>query len=564
MSAQIVIDYDVPVPMPDGIVLAADVIRPSRPGRYPVILVRTPYGKLWTPPDLATCIDPLHAAREGFVTVIQDVRGTGSSEGDFRPYLDMAADGEASIAWAASQEWSTGNVGMVGFSHLASAALLAATQAPQALRCVAVGLAASEFYDGCRYQGGALQLHNALPWAAAMSLVDLQRRARLGEDVGSLDDLAAIVSDFPQAMQRVPQLSMAEETPGLGTYLEWLSHPERDEFWRETAVTERYATVNCPALHIIGWYDNFLKGTLENYAGLKTNAASAHARDHQYLVVGPWGHGSLRESVGEIWFGAQGDPGAADLAGAHMEFFKSFLAGNPAPDRAPVKLFVMAANVWRDEDAWPLARAIETRLYLRADRTLSLDPPADEAPDHFRYDPHDPVPTLGGSSQRGDYGPRDRRSIEVRPDVLTYTTDVLADDLEVTGFLRAHLYVATSARDTDFTAALVDVYPDGRALGIAEGILRLRYRNGLDRQLLATPGETYEVDVDLVATSNVFRAGHRVRVEISSSDFPRWDRNPNDGGVVAAARETDFLVAEQHVFHDSARASYIALPVIPV
>jgi putative CocE/NonD family hydrolase len=227
----------------------------------------------------------------------------------------------------------------------------------------------------------------------------------------------------------------------------------------------------------------------------------------------------------------------------------------------------MGANEWRDEDDWPLARAVETRFYLRADGALTREPPAEEAPDEFAYDPSDPVPTVGGNTLlpgSGFFmGPRDRRAVHKRPDVLLYVSDVLQRDIEVTGPLSAILHISTSALDTDFTVALLDIYPDGRAVGIADGILRLRYRNSFDRQELATPGHVYAIEVDLVATSNVFLAGHCIGVEVSSSNFPRFDRNPNSGGVVAKAIEADFVVAQQRVFHDANRASYVVLPVIP-
>jgi putative CocE/NonD family hydrolase len=231
-----------------------------------------------------------------------------------------------------------------------------------------------------------------------------------------------------------------------------------------------------------------------------------------------------------------------------------------------VRIFVMGANEWRDETEWPLARAVPTRLYLRANGALSREAPADEEPDEFSYDPRDPVPTVGGSTYlpgSGFFsGPRDRRTIEQRPDVLVYTSDPLQDDLEVIGPVKATLTVSTSAPDTDFTVALVDVHPDGRAMGVIDGILRLRYRQGLDRQVLAQPGQIYEIDVDLVATANVFRAGHLIRVEVSSSNFPRFDRNPNNGGVIAEATVMDLATARQRVFHDRRRASFITLPTV--
>jgi putative CocE/NonD family hydrolase len=360
--------------------------------------------------------------------------------------------------------------------------------------------------------------------------------------------------------------------PLLESYGEWLAHPDRDDYWQASAIDELYETIDVPALHIAGWYDIFLKGTLENYVGLRNRAASEHARANQRLVVTPWAHTNPNEIVGELWFGPEaGLPLFGNLHQWRRTFFETFLNGGGPVESPPVRIFVMGANCWRDEDDWPLRRAADHRHYLRSEGRLTREAPAEEAPDEFLYDPADPVTTVGGNTlfpfptaAGGLFaGARDRRGIRDRPDVLCYTGEALREDLEVTGPLKATIYVSTSARDTDFTLALVDVYPDGRAIGIADGILRLRYRENFARQRLATPGDVYEIEIDLAATSNVFKAGHRIGVEVSSSNFPRFDRNPNYGGTIAKAIESDFVVARQHIFHDTNRASYITLPVVP-
>lgn len=562
-----VVEYDVPVPMPDGTVLRADVLRPCDDARHPAIVVRTPYDKLAAPAQLSSHgFDPLLAAREGYVVVIQDCRGKFASGGRFRHFRDEADDGAATIAWAASQDWSSGSVGMTGPSYMGIAQLLAATRRPPALKAMVPILAASETYDGFIYQGGAFQLGFALLWTVNMAYRDLVRRQAHGDDVGGdLDLVAGILADPWPALSALPLIELgplaelAQRTPVLGNYAEWLRHPDRDEFWGETSVAAHYESIDVPALHISGWYDIFLKGALENYGGLRERAA-------QRLVVGPAGHGPPTDVVGELWFG----PAAMAVAGQspawHLEHFGAFLRDAPIVERAPVRIFVMGADRWRDEDDWPLARAIPTRFYLRSGGSLTPGPPAQEEPDEFVYDPLDPVPTVGGNTclyRPTLVGPRDRRPVHDRGDVLVYSTGVLSEDVEVTGPLVANLHVATSARDTDFTVALLDIHPSGRALGIADGILRMRYRDGFGTQKLLTPNEIYEIEVDLVATSNVFAAGHRIGIEISSSNFPRFDRNPNHGGVIAEAREADFATATQRVFHDAGRASYITLPVIP-
>jgi putative CocE/NonD family hydrolase len=388
-------------------------------------------------------------------------------------------------------------------------------------------------------------------WAAGTTYADLPRRASLGEDV-SADARSAGGGPLGPAisLREAPAGRVAAtDTSARGSTASALAHPDRDEFWREIAVNERYDTIDVPAIHTAGWSDIFLKGTLENYVGLRAGAATEHARANQRLIITPWGHGvPPGEIVGEVWFG----PAAGALAMANLqtwlrEFIEATLTGDGSLGSPPVQMFVMGANRWRDEDDWPLARAQDARFYLRSGGRLTREAPADDAPSEFVYDPADPVPTVGGNTLLPGgglvMGPRDRRAVRERPDVLLYTSEVLGQDVEVTGPLTATLHVASSARDTDFTAALLDIYPDGRAIGIADGILRLRYRNGFAEQQPAMPGEVYEIEVDLAATSNVFKAGHRIGVEVSSSNFPRFDRNPNHGGVIAEATEYDFVIA---------------------
>ena len=568
----VTIDYNLSVPMADGVRLATDVFRPQAPGRYPVILIRTPYDKHVAAPSMGMLggLDPLWAAREDYVVVIQDCRGTFGSEGTLRHFHHEAADGAASIAWAAAQEWSNGSVAMAGGSYVGATQLLAATRTPPSLRALIPNITASDYYEGWTYQGGAFQLGFALMWITGAAYADLPRREALGEDVSTdREALEAIVADLPSAYRRLPLAELPRRLPVLEGYGDWLAHPDRDEFWRSIAINEHYGMIDVPSLHIAGWSDIFLNGSLENFVGLRDRAATEHARANQRLVVGPWGHGAPPgEVVGDLWFGRDAGPTAmSNYQKWVREFLEAQLKGGGSLDSPRVRIFVMGANRWRDEDDWPLARAAQARFYLRAGGRLTREAPAaEEAPGEFVYDPADPVPTVSGNTLivGGGFfmGPRDRRAVRERGDVLLYTSDVLQRDLEVTGWLDATLNIATSVTDTDFTVALVDIYPDGRAIGIADGIRRLRYRNGCTRQELATRGRTYEIRVNLAATSNVFKAGHRIGVEVSSSNFPRFDRNPNHGGVIAEATESDFVVARQRVFSDAGRASYITLPIV--
>jgi uncharacterized protein len=568
LASSITVDYDVPMRLQDGTLLATDIYRPAQRGRYPTILIRTPYDKFATPGMLALDgFDALGAVRAGYVVAIQDVRGAFASGGDLRHFRHEAEDGAAAIAWAAAQDWSNGLVGMTGSSYYAATQLLSAIRTPPALSAIVPAITGSEFYDGWTYQGGALQLGFTLRWAAGMAYADMLNREARGEDVSAgREALESVVQDPWGAYWRLPLVELPNSSRWLRNYGEWLAHPDRDDFWRATAIKEHYDRIDVPAVHIAGWNDIFLKGSLENFVGLRSGAASEHARQEQRLIVTPWGHDPPQEFVGDVLLGPAGNPLNVNLGLTQLEFFDHHLKGEPADEVAPVRIFIMGANEWRDEAEWPLARAVPTRLYLRANGALSREAPADEQPDKFSYDPRDPVPTVGGSTYlpgSGFFtGPRDRRALEQRSDVLVYTSDPLHDDLQVIGPVKATLSVATSVPDTDFTGALVDVRPDGRAMGVVDGILRLRYRQGLDRQVLAQPGQIYEIEVDLVATANVFKAGHRIRVEVSSSNFPRFDRNPNNGGVIAEATVSDLATARQRVFHDRDRASFITLPTV--
>lgn len=568
VTSSITVHYDVPMRLEDGTFLATDIYRPAQQGRFPTILIRTPYDKLATPGMVVfDGFDTLGAVRAGYVVAIQDVRGTSASGGDLRQFHHEADDGAAAIAWAAAQDWSNGLVGMTGCSYCAATQLLAAIRRPPALKAIVPAITGSEYYEGWMYQGGAFQLGFALHWAADMAYADMLVREARGEDVSAgREMLESVVEDIWGAFRRLPLMELPDSTAWLRNYGEWLAHPDRDEFWHATAINDQYARIDVPALHMAGWNDIFLKGSLENFVGLRSGAASEHARQGQRLIVSPWGHDMPQEFIGEVLLGPPGNPLHVNVPLTQLDFFDQHLKGQPAEESAPVRIFVMGANEWRDEADWPLARAMPIRFYLSAGAALSHEAPTDQEPDEFIYDPRDPVPTVGGNTYlpgSGFFsGPRDRRSVEQRPDVLVYTSPPLEDDLQVIGPVSATLSVATSAPDTDFTVALVDVHPDGRAIGVIDGILRLRYRDGLDRQVLAQPDQVYEIEVSLVATAMVFKAGHRIRVEVSSSNFPRFDRNPNHGGVIAEATPSDLTAARQRVFHDPYRASFITLPIV--
>ena len=360
-------------------------------------------------------------------------------------------------------------------------------------------------------------------------------------------------------------------------YYDWLSHPEYDDYWKKVSIEESHADITVPAFNFGGWYDIFLGGTIRNFTRMRAMGATEEARRGQKLVIGPWIHGGSPASVsGEYNFGTRSAAAAMDLSGQILAHYDYWLKGedNGFAEKKPVRVFVMGENVWRYEDEWPLDRAVETRYYLRSkgkantlngDGSLSLDTTSSEPPDVYVYNPLNPAPTRGGGlccdpafMASGAY---DQRPVEARPDVLVYSTPPLESDTEVTGPVSVTLYASSSARDTDFTAKLVDVAPNGYARNLTDGIIRARYRNPSEPASFLLPDEIYEYTIDLWATSNLFKKGHRIRVEISSSNFPRFDRNTNTGEQIGS--DTDFVSALQSIYHTSERPSHITLPIVP-
>jgi hypothetical protein len=355
-------------------------------------------------------------------------------------------------------------------------------------------------------------------------------------------------------------------------YRDWIRHPDYDDYWKKLNVEEVFDQIGIPVHTMGGWFDIFSQGTLRGYAGMSREGKTETARSNSRLLIGPWGHGSSRKT-GEIDFGPHAH---VDTNAVTLRWFDHRLKGldNGLDDEPPVTLFVMGVNLWRQENEYPLARARYRKLYLSSggnansrhgDGRLSWDAPGgDSEPDHYRYDPNDPVPSVGGNNCCGTptpTGPRDQSEIEDRKDVLVYTSGVLTEPVEVTGPVKLVVHASSDAPDTDFVAKLVDVFPDGRAINVAEGILRARYRESLSAPKLLEPGKVYEMTIDLVGTSNAFLPGHRIRVDIAGSHFPQFDRNPNTGesfGTSAKVR-----VANQTLHHSRDYPSHIVLPVIP-
>jgi uncharacterized protein len=526
----------VPVAMRDGVRLSANVFLPSENARVPAILVRTPYGK-------GLDITPHYQAfvERGYAVVVQDVRGRYESEGAFLPLTQEPMDGDDTLNWIARQPWSDGKIGMMGGSYAGIVQWKAALRNNPHLKAIFPVVSGYDDYRDRYYStGGALKLGNRLGWMSE------NMRAP-----GYHPDFAKFVLHLP--VRSADVIALGWTSP---MYREVMAHPAFDSFWRGISTREQINKISIPVFSIGGWYDNFVQSDLEAYSALRKRSGLSR------IVVGPWAHNMSSPFEG-VDFGPE-SPVA--VRGLQLEWFDQWLMGKDSKllSKPPVKIFVMGANKWRDERAWPPEEARPVMWYLEGAGALTDKPARKPAADQYVFDPYDPVPTRGGAvccnPKIFPWGPLDQRPVEQRKDVLVYSSKPLKHNVEVIGPVQAILYVATSARDTDFTAKLVDVFPDGYARNLTDGILRLRYRNSLEKPELAKPGEIYRVTVDAGVTSNVFLKGHRIRLEISSSNFPRFDRNPNTGGVVADAIKLN--KASQTVYHSREHPSCMVLMVV--
>lgn len=572
----VVVAKNVEARMRDGTILRADLYRPAEAGRYPVLVQRTPYNKELVALTGLT-LDPVRAAAAGYVVAIQDVRARWASDGDvFFLFRDEFADGYDTVEWAAALPYADGNVGAYGVSYMGATAWQTATMAPPALRAIAPTTAPNDIMESAFWRGGALLWGTLMMWSLQAIGPTALLRAKRGQPdflpafLQLVDDIDAFEARARHLPPRAFPPARPEDEAFLPFFQEVLNHPLPDDWTRSLLVSQRHHQVRVPALIVAGWHDLLLGGDLAHYARMRDEAATAEAREQTRTIIGPWSHGMFLNVVGELDFGFRASglllDLREDLTTLHLRWFDRWLKGvrNGIDEEPRVKLFVQGVNRWRDEPDWPLARAVATPWYFAAGGTLGPRPPAaDEPPDAYVYDPHQPCPTRGGNllmPRTYTPGPVDQRPLLERRDVLAYTSEPLPSDLEVTGPVSAVLYAATSAPDTDWVVKLCDVYPDGRSVNVCDGILRARYRNGREAPALVEPGTAQRYTVDLWATSIVFRAGHRIQVLVTSSDFPRYDRNPNTGELGTEA--TTLRPALQTIFHDNQRASHVVLPVV--
>ena len=547
-TSEVKIEFNRRVRMRDGIELSADIYRPDALGRFPVILSRTPYTK--------TSGSSLKIARyfvsNGYVFVTMDVRGRGDSDGTFTPYVNDGQDGYDAIEWAGAQDWSTGKVGTIGGSYNGAIQWLTAVQQPPHLAAMIPMVSPSDPF---------VEWPTGQPLPATISWYHFTAGH-------VLQNMEAV--DWNKLYWHLPFITM-DEAMGRPNRLwdEEVEHSKLDSWWEPQRYQNKFERVRVPVLNISGWYDDEQVGTPLNFMGM-TARGDESVRRSQKLLMGPWPHAvNSSTKIGTVEFGPTA---VIDLNAVWLRWFDYWLKGidNGVMKDPPVRIFVMGENVWRDENEWPMARTRWTKYYLHSngrantltgDGTLSTTAPSNEPTDTYAYDPAKPVPFITDPSFAQIGGPDDYRKVEERDDVLVYTSEPLSEDTEVCGPIRVKLYAVSSTPDTDFMAKLIDVWPNGFAQRLTDGMVRARFREGMDKPSPIEPGRIYAYDLDLWNTCQLYQKGHRIRIEISSSAFPKYDRNLNTGE--ALGKTARMQVAQQKIYHDREHSSHVVLPIIP-
>ena len=552
MRQSINIRMDVKIPMRDGVLLSADIYGPPTGGPFPVLLVRTIYDKQaeryveWT----KRFVDA------GYTCVMQDCRGRNDSDGAWEPYIHEEDDGHDTIEWIGSQPWCDGNVGMYGVSYLGFTQHQSAIQRSKYLKAIAP-IASQQDNFGHQRVNGVLQQH------VAQFFINMAGRTN--------KRAATALMNWDEIYNRLPLVSAMDDIVDLEFYREVVRHHTFDEFWKSYSMRYKYSEIDTPAYFITGWYDNLVQETCKLFQGWINEARTEDARRLTKLMIGPWSHRNMGDSqrFGAIDFGGNA---FVDIVSEQIRWNDRRLRGieNGIDEEPKVNVFVMGANRWRTGDTWPLEQVNERHLYLDSDRgantlhgdgVLCFELPLKEAHDHFTYDPTDPVPTLGGQFMMMEQGgPADRRVVQLRDDVLVYETGLLDEDLEVVGPVTLTIHASSSALDTDFTGVLSDVYPDGKSVMLTEGIARTRFRESIEQPSLIEPEEIYEIAIDMWSTANLFKSGHRIRLEVSSSNFPRYERNQNTG--TQPGLDAEMTTASQTIYHGPQLPSRLTLPVL--
>lgn len=551
------------VTMSDGVKLFADIYMPAAPGRYPTLVTRTPYG---------VQRDGVHEmmvkfAQHGYAVVVQDVRGRYESEGKWEPFRDEAKDGYETIEWAAAQPFSNGKVATQGGSYVGHNQWAAASKNPPHLVAAFPSLASTNIYANWMTMGGAFRLSFNYGWG----VVRMPNRIMLPQ-FWHTENYMPEYMKYDNILMNLPlkEADVMNEGSVVQHYRDWIKHESYDEYWKSISDEERLNKISVPVHTLGGWFDIFIMGTINGYVGMKNHGATPEARAGARMIIGPWGHGPT-QSYGGMDF----TPDAfIDMFELQLRFYDYYLKGikNGLDLDKPVQLFYMGINKWRGESDWPIPGTQYREWYLssngsansiRGDGTLSIAKPVKGGVDTYLYNPQNPVPTTGGNNCCGTptaAGPADQRPLERREDILIYTSGFLEESITIAGPVKMKLHAATDGTDTDWMIKLIDVYPNGYSMPVAEGILRARFRNGLDKINLLTPNQVYEYEIELTGTANVFQPGHRIRVDITSSNFPQFDRNPNTGEPLGSSSK--MRVARQIVYHGDNHLSQIILPVV--
>ena len=546
---------DILCPMRDGVLLAMDLLIPEGGGPFPVILERTPYDK-----NNSRNASTENYARCGYVVALQDVRGRFNSDGNFDPYRQEHQDGFDTINWIDEQSWCDGNVGMIGGSYSGQTQWYSASQTPKALKAIIP----VESPPGNAFVNEPL-------YGGVMILALLEWNACMGRRSAKATDIQTLLTEHKDYFDVLP-LAKAGQASGVHcAWWEqvWLDHPSYDDFWKSCGYEHLWSKMTVPALNISGWWGLNFNGAPRNFVGMREQGATVEAREGQRLVIGPWPHWvNGRRTLNGVDLGVNAVTG---LSHYNLKFFDYYLKGktdNGLLEDSRVHVYVVGANEWWEADQWPLPGTIPTALYLhsegranshRGNGSLSFTQPGDEPADEYIANPLDPVTTHWNLHD----GPVDDRAVTERPDVLCYTSDTLTEAVDVVGDISAVLYASSSAKDCDWHIRLVDVHPDGSARFMCHGALRSRFRNGFEKMDLLTPNEVTRFNISMTATGIRFLPGHKIRIEIASSWFNRFDRNLQTGAENWMRDEGEPVVATQRVFHDEDHPSHIILPMIP-
>ncbi len=535
---------DVIIPMRDGVRLVADVYFPKAEGKFPVIVTRTPYekgAKDHQYPFLGNLF-----ASQGYVCIIQDTRGKHQSEGDFYPFAHEESDGCDTVDWACKQEWSDGRVGTFGASYLGLTQWLSAPSQGEHLKAMVPIFISQRAYDIVRGKHGVLHFKDSLVWHYRN-----QHRNKVQNDE----------VNWEEAIKHLP-VNRADEAIGgrIPCFRDWITHSELDGYWGQWRTDKKVAHIHSPALVVAGWFDRFIDFSIEDYLRMRREG-SGDARESR-LLIGPWAH-EPGQTFPDLKISKEASPWR-QLTHI-MRWFDRWVKGrsNGLDQEPPIRYFVLGENRWRETSHWPLKESDFQRFYLHGDATLQKkNPERHRLQSTFLYDPENPVPSVGSNAiyAEGECGPRLQTEVEERSDVLVFTTAPMEEDFLVVGPVKLILYAASSAVDTDFTAKICDVHLDGRSVSLKGGIVRARYRHSLREPELLTPGKPEQFEIEIGAIANMFKRGHSIRLQVSSSSFPEYSRNLNVEEEPHHAKKG--VVAQQTIYHDEEHPSYLQLPVI--